>query len=123
MATCLFLSAEFLCYYDGSSARLNLLGKCVIPYSEIIEHYKSLWDANAIPAAVNGERNNATNNFGAVYNYSCGIIRTGKFKKECMVSWCYIAVVFSFSFVVVLVFGGVGNLANRVNIITAFSPQ
>lgn len=76
--------AEFLCYYDGSSARLNLLGKCVIPYSEIIEHYKSLWDANAIPAAVNGERNNATNNFGAVYNYSCGIIRTGKFKKECM---------------------------------------
>lgn len=64
---------EYLCYYEGSSAKINALGKCVIPYIEIIAHYLSLWSVDSIPIAVNGERVRVSNDLEAVMNYDCGI--------------------------------------------------
>ena len=63
---------EYLCYYSGTSARFNAFGQCVIPYMQIIDHYKRLWDPEVIPDAVNGIRVQVSNDENFLRNhYPC----------------------------------------------------
>ena len=67
----LFILEEYLCYYQGSSAKLSN-GKCVIPYTEIIDHYSRLWDPFSLsPRSVNGKRVQVTND-EEYKNFPCG---------------------------------------------------
>ncbi|XP_057295097.1 uncharacterized protein LOC130623612 [Hydractinia symbiolongicarpus] len=74
---------EYLCYYEGTSAKLNPFGKCVIPYVDIIEHFLRLWKEHAIPEATNGQRCLATNNINRVLGHPCGVIRERHIKQVC----------------------------------------
>lgn len=76
---------EYLCYYEGTSAKLNPFGKCVIPYVDIIGHFLRLWKEHAIPEATNGQRSLATNNIDKVLGHPCGVIRERHIKQVCKV--------------------------------------
>ena len=63
---------EYLCYYQGSIAKL-VDRKCAIPYTELIEHYYNLWvpSDDIIPRLVNGNRTRVTNNENLVKYPPC----------------------------------------------------
>ena len=79
-----FFLEEYLCYYSGTSAKFNAFGQCYIPYTEIIDHYKRLWDFEAILTAVNGRRIQVTNDYDfLVAHYPCAYIQDDDKRTGC----------------------------------------